>query len=209
MKLPIESEELAMLRHRFGRAIEVSTAYHTFNNQEVEVGPEKTCINEVVRFQVTHTLLITYYSFIYSLFDPSGVDFRKIAKRVSPQIAQDGQDAAALAVAQWEVIRKPMSIIRSNIGFHHSEREKGANVGYESYGEIHPLAPELIMQALRVFFRRASEVFEPREPYGGKPSSSDTDMLMRFVLQMKQEIDADPHQDIMVLFRDFARPAEQ
>jgi hypothetical protein len=201
MKPTIESEELAMLRHRFGRAIEVSTAYHAFNNEEVEVGPNKACINKLVRFQVTHTLLITYYSFIYSLFDPSGVDFRKIAERVSPLIAKDGQDAALLATAQWEEIRIPMSIIRSNIGFHHSEREKGASKGYESYARIHPLAPELIMQALRVFFRRASEVFEPREPYGSKPSSSDTAELMRFVLHMKREIEASPHQDIMEIFR--------
>ena len=201
MNLPIESEDLAMLRHRFGRAIEVSTAYHAFNNHEVAVGTDKTCINEAVRFQVTHTLLITYYSFIFSLFDPSGVDFRKVAERVSPMLAQDGKDAAALAIAQWEEIRIPMSIIRSNIGFHHSEREKGASKGYESYGKIHPLAPELIMQALRVFFRRASEVFEPREPYGAKPSSNDTSELIRLVLHIKQEIEASPLQDIMESFR--------
>lgn len=201
MNLPKESEDLAMLRHRFGRAIEVSTAYHTFNNQEVEIGPNKICINEAVRFQVTHTLLITYYSFIYSLFDPSGVDFRKISKQVLPLIKQDGQYAAALAIAQWEEIRIPMSIIRSNIGFHHSEQQKGANRGYESYGKIHPLAPEFIMQALRVFFRRTAEVFEPREPYGNKPSSNDTDRLMSLVLNIKQEIDASPHQDIMEVIR--------
>ncbi|MFQ6758407.1 MAG: hypothetical protein D9V46_04180 [Deltaproteobacteria bacterium] len=201
MNVPIESEDLAMLRHRFGRAIEVSTAYHAFNNHEVAVGPDKTCINEVVRFQVTHTLLITYYSFIYSLFDPSGVNFTEISKSVVPHLPQDGKAAAALAIAEWEEIRTPMSIIRSNIGFHHSEREKGANKGYESYGRIHPLAPELIMQALRVFFRHAAEVFEPREPYGVKPSSSDTDELMRFVLSMKEEIEASPHEDIMELFR--------
>lgn len=201
MNLPIEPEDLAMLRHRFGRATEVSTAYHTFNNREVAIGPNKTCINEVVRLQVTHTLLITYYSFIYSLFDPSGVDFRKISERVSPLIAQDGQDAAAIAIAQWEKILTPMSIIRSNIGFHHSEREKGASRGYESYGKIHPLAPELIMHALRIFFRRTSEVFEPREPYVTKPSSSDIDHLMHLVLHIKQEIESSPHQDIMEVLR--------
>lgn len=202
MKLPTESEELAMLRHRFGRAIEVSTAYHAFNNREVAVGPDKTCINEVVRFQVTHTLLITYYSFVYSLFDPSGVDFTRISKPVLPLIATDGQEAAALAIATWQEIRTPMSIIRSNIGFHHSDAAKGANKGYESYGRIHPLAPELIMQALRVFFRRAAEVYEPREPYGVKPSSRDTTQLMNFVLQLRAEMEASPHQDIMEMFRD-------
>lgn len=201
MNLPTESEELAMLRHRFGRAIEISTAYHTFNNREVAVGPDKICINEVVRFQVTHTLLITYYSFIYSLFDPSGVNFAKISKQISPFIARDGQEAASLAIEKWQEIRTPMAIIRSNIGFHHSDEAKGANKGYESYGNIHPLAPELIMQALRVFFRRAAEVYEPREPYGVKTSSQDTEELMRLVLRMRADIEASPHQDIMELMR--------
>lgn len=202
MNLPVEPEDLAMLRHRFGRAIEVSTAYHVFNNREVAVGPDKTCIDEVVRFQVAHTLLITYYSFIYSLFDPSGVNFAKTSQKVSPLIAEDGRAAAALAIEQWQEIRQPMSIIRSNIGFHHSDEAKGANKGYASYGNIHPMAPELIMQALRVFFRRAAEVYEPREPYGVKPSSSDTEQLMRFVLRIRSEIEATPHQDIMELMRD-------
>jgi hypothetical protein len=202
MNPPIEPEDLAMLRHRFGRAIEVSTAYHAFNNGEIAVGPDKTCINEVVRFQVTHTLLVTYYSFIYSLFDPSGVNFIKISEKVSPLIASDGQEAARLAIETWQKIRKPMSIIRSNIGFHHSEAAKGASMGYESYGSIHPFEPELIMQALRVFFRRASEVYEPREPYGAKPLAKDTGELMQYVMRIKAEIQANPKEDVMELLRD-------
>ena len=58
------------------------------------------------------------------------------------------------------------------------------------------------MQALRVFFRRASEVYEPREPYGAKPLAKDTGELMQYVMRIKAEIQANPKEDVMELLRD-------
>jgi hypothetical protein len=197
-----EPEDLAMLRHRFGRAIEMSSAYNAFNENEVETGPGKSVINDMVRFQTTHTLLITYYSFIYSLFDPSAVNFIDTYKNIAAQLPSDAREAGRIAIDEWNKIKVPMSIIRSTIGFHHAKKEKSANKGYESYGSIHPYSPKLIMQALRIVFRRASEVYETGEAYAKTPKSQDTEQLMAYVKAIQKAIEETPHQDVMQILRE-------
>lgn len=194
-KLP-EPEELEMLKHRFARTIEMWVAYNTFLKREVLVGNDKTCLNDIVVFQTTHTLLIAYYSFVYSLFDPSAVNFKSITEKILPHLPQDAHEARDLVLEQWEEIKTPLSIIRNNIGFHHSPKQKGANTGYQNYGNIHPYSTELIMQALRVFFRCVNTVFESNEPYGIAPSENDTTALMDHVRKLKKYIVENPHEDI-------------
>lgn len=204
-KLP-EPEDLKMLRHRFSRTIEMWVAYNTFLSREVLVGNDKTCLNDVVVFQTTHTLLIAYYSFVYSLFDPSAVDFKGITEKTLPHLTQDAQEARDIVLEQWENIKTPISIIRNNIGFHQSPKQKGASRGYENYGNIHPYATELIIQALRVFFRRVDSVFESSEPYGKEPIEADTVSLMELVRKLQQYIVSHPHEevfkDLHALFQD-------
>ncbi|QOJ20856.1 MAG: hypothetical protein HRU77_09220 [Gammaproteobacteria bacterium] len=204
-KLP-EPEDLKMLRHRFSRTIEIWVAYNAFLNREVFVGSDKTCINDVVVFQTTHTLLVAYYSFVYSLFDPSAVDFKGITEKTLSHLPQDAREARDIVLEQWEKIKTPISIIRNNIGFHQSPKQKGASRGYENYGNVHPYSTELIMQALRVFFRRVDSVFESSEPYGNKPAEIDTVVLMDRVKKLEQHIAAHPHEevfkDLNVLFKD-------
>lgn len=195
-KLP-EPEELQMLRHRFARTIEIWVAYNTFLNKEVLVGEFHTCLNDIIVFQTTHTLLITYYSFVYSLFDPSAVNLKKIKDEILFHLPQqDAHEALDLVLEEWEKIRTPISIIRNNIGFHHSSQQKGARAGYQSYGKIHPYSTEIIMQALRVFFRCVDGVFQSNEPYGIEPSESDTLALMEHVRELKKYIVENPHENI-------------
>ncbi|QEW31120.1 hypothetical protein D0N50_05280 [Erwinia billingiae] len=190
-----EPEDLEMLRHRFARTIEIWVAYNTFLNREVLIGNDKICLNDTVAFQTTHTLLIAYYSFVFSLFDPSAVNFKNITEKMLHHLPQDAHEARDLILEQWEKIKIPLSIVRNNIGFHHSPKRKGANTGYQNYGNIHPLATELIMQALRVFFRRVDAVFESHESYGVAPNESDTMALMDQVRELKNYIVENPHED--------------
>jgi hypothetical protein len=171
-------------------------AYNTFLNQEVLVGRDKVCLDNLVVLQTTHTLLVAYYSFVYSLFDPSAVNFRAITEKTLPHVTQDAREARDIVLEQWEKVKAPISIIRNNIGFHQSPKQKGASRGYENYGNVHPYATELIMQALRVFFRRVDSVFDSSEPYGRKPSEEDTLALMNMVRRLKQDLIDHPHDEL-------------
>ncbi|ORM53278.1 hypothetical protein HA39_19345 [Pantoea brenneri] len=200
-KLP-EPENLQMLRHRFSRTIEMGVAYNTFLNREVLIGSDKTCLNDFVLVQTTHTLLITYYSFIFSLFDPSAVNFKIITESISAELPPDMHEIRNLILEQWEKIKKPMAIIRHKIGFHHSQSQTDVDFGYTNYSKIHPLSPELIMMALRVFFRRLDDIYSSNEPYAIKPVEKDTLVLMDQVRKMKEYIEKNPHQDIFENLRE-------
>ncbi|WP_272692320.1 hypothetical protein [Providencia sp. PROV164] len=197
----VEPEALQMLRHRFSRTIEMRVAYNTFLNREVLVGNDKTCLNDIIVFQTTHTLLIAYYSFIFSLFDPSAVNFRKITEEILPHLPPDAHGARDLVLEQWEKIEKPLTIIRNTIGFHHSAKQKGASTGYQNYENIHQLSTKLIMQALRVFFRRVDGVFESSELYGITPDEDDTVALMAQVRKLKEYIVENPHEEVFKSLR--------
>lgn len=183
-----EPEELSQLRHRFGRCIEAAIAYYTFLNNEILVGPEFTCTSDQVVKQTTHTLLISYYSYIYSLFDPSGTDFRNPFEIHRASLPQDACDAGDIALQAWAKIEKPMASIRSNIGFHHGALEKQSNHGYASYSKINPFAAELIMQSLRVFFRSSSDVFNCKDNYESPPSKYSTCELLSHVKSLRDEL---------------------
>jgi hypothetical protein len=178
---PLEPEDLSKLRHRFGRCIEAAIAYNTFLRKEIHVGPEYTCTSAQVVQQTTHTLFIGYYSYIYSLFDPSGTDFRKTFTIHRPYLPQDAIEAGVIALQTWAKIEKPMASIRSNIGFHHGALEKRSDHGYASYANINPYAAELIIQSLRVFFRSSSDVFTCKDKYGSPPSQHSTGELLSHV----------------------------
>ena len=130
--LPLEPEDLSQLRHRFGRCIEAAIAYNTFLRKEIHVGPAYTCTSAQVVQQTTHTLLIGYYSYIYSLFDPSGTDFRTTFQTHRLCLPQDALEAAVIALNAGGKIEKPMASIRNNIGFHHGALEKRSDHGYAS-----------------------------------------------------------------------------
>ncbi|ELB2831778.1 hypothetical protein PUT72_08635 [Vibrio alginolyticus] len=197
-----EPETLAMLHHRFGRTIEIMVAYRSFLNNEVNVGDEFSCINDDLRQQVTHTLLITLYSYIYSLFDPSAVNLKELPNSVIEPLEDEAKQALSIAVAEWDKIKTPISKIRSNIGFHHSKKERGANCGYSSFYEVHPLSPVLIVDSLRLFFRCAYQFYTPREPMPLVKGESQITELMEHVLELKGLInETDPQKLVQMLLQ--------
>ena len=193
---PVEPEEVSMLRHRFGRTIEIWTAYNVFLSGEVEVGPDKTCLDSTIVDQTTHTLLIAFYSFVYSLFDPSGVSFPKISQSMLDELTPVAREARAIVVSTEQKIHSELGKIRSNIGFHQGNRFKKHDVGYLAYKAFHPLAPMVIMQGMRVFFREVAKTHEPYEPYALDVSDEDTLGVLQYCRDMKKEVDENQGADL-------------
>ncbi|MGF1794014.1 hypothetical protein L4D21_25885 [Photobacterium profundum] len=191
-----ESEQLAMLHHRFCRTLEIEVAYHSFLKKEVMVGESYYCLHEPLREDVTHTLLVTYYSYIYSLFDPSGVHIGRLADDIVNKLPVQGKEALAIANDTWEEIKAPISKIRNTIGSHNSPKKSGVAHGYGSYSEIHPLATLLIIKALRLFFRNAYKVYEPEEPLSTSPTDEENDILYQEILKTKGMIEKFTIKDI-------------
>ena len=191
-----------MLHHRFGRTIEVMVAYRSFLNIEVNVGEEFSCVNDELRQQVTHTLLVTLYSYIYSLFDPSAVNLKQLPNSVIEPLDDEAKQALDMAIAEWDKIKTPISKIRSNIGFHHSKKESGANCGYSSFYEVHPLSPMLIVDSLRLFFRVAYQFYTPREPMPLVKGESQVSELMEHILELHELVkETDPNKLAQLLFK--------
>lgn len=198
-----EPEELQMLRHRWARTIEVWVAYQTFLQREVLIGPDHVCLNEIVTDQTTHTLLTVYYSFLYSLFDPSATNFPKITERLLQDLPAEAANVRRMILEHWETIRKPIAVIRSNIGFHGSPKEKGQKHGYDAYREIHPWASEYLMTSIRVFFRLLDETYKMKEKMIMTPDRADTLELLQMAKDMKAYMDATPAQGLMKQFAGF------
>jgi hypothetical protein len=193
----IEPDNIYLLRHRWARSIEVRAAYQTFLNREVLVGSDKTCLNDEVVTQTTHTLLVAYYSFIYSLFDPSGTNFEYITCAHINDFPEKVVEVRDLILEHWQKIEDPIRRIRHNIGFHQSKKRKGSSNGYESYRELHPLSADYIMTLFRVFFRLLDDVYDYEESYMFKPNKDETDVLYDMALQLKRSIDESPQENLM------------
>lgn len=194
-KLP-EPEGLAMLRHRFGRTIEIWIAYSVFLNREIEIGPGKTCFDEAVLEQTTHTLNMVLYSFLFSMFDRSGVSFPKITAPLLEQLTPAAREARAMVVEAEHRIHGELARIRNNIGFHQGARRKSHRDGYDAYKAFHPGIPVLIMQGLRVFFREADKTYGSAEDYVIPVDDEVTDELLRLCRDLKREIAEDAGSDI-------------
>ena len=74
-----ESAELYLLRFRYGRAVDVLCAYNTFLHKEIKYGTKNVCKDRKQVEDITHTLLVVYYSYIYSMFDKNGTDFINVS----------------------------------------------------------------------------------------------------------------------------------
>lgn len=131
----------------------MATAYKTFLNREVLVGPERSCPSDFFVAQTTHTLLVIYYSFLYSLFDSKGVNFIAATESLRTELPSEAWEAREKAIEHWQSINKQMMLVRHKIGFHGEDNYKGLELGYEQYRNIHPIQPELVMMYLGAFFR--------------------------------------------------------
>ena len=194
-KVP-EPEALAMLRHRFGRTIEIWTAYHVFLTREVDVGPRKTCVDETIVEQTTHTLNMVFYSFVYSIFDPSGVSFPKISQTILKEITPIAIEARTMVIEAERRIHGDLAKIRSNIGFHQGANRKKHKVGYGAYNTFHPGIPMLIMHGLRVFFREVAKTHESSEPYAKPVDDAVTAKILQHCRNLENEIAEDDGADL-------------
>jgi hypothetical protein len=184
-----EPEKLRTLKHRWGRTVEIWVAYQVFLNDEVKIGPAFTCINRDLAKQTTHTLLTCYYSYLFSLFDRSGINFEEISAELVVNASHKASEVRTLILEHWEDIRSPMTQIRNNIGFHGAVKEKGKSLGYSAYFSIHPFSSEYIMTLMRVFFRLMEEVYESAETIARQVNPGEIDLLMEQAKLTKQMIE--------------------
>lgn len=186
-----ENEKISLLRHRFGRTIEIWTAYNVFLKQQVFVGEEYICRNSLILEQTTHTLLVTYYSYLHSLFDPSGTDFIKNTESVVSILPERTKQVRVDIITHWELIKGPLNRIRNNIGFHGSYALKRQVNGYAAFAEskLHPCSPDYLLHLLRVFFRDLASVFSVTENYALNLEPQTTEEVYKLAKDLKHIID--------------------
>ena len=160
-----ESEELYLLRFRYGRAAEMLVAYNTFLYRQVNVGGKNICQNDEVVAQITHTLLITFYSFIQSMFDKSGTNFISATEQYASALTEQGKKIRNELIEIWTENEKAISKLRNNIGFHGGQKIKSHEVGYGALKEIHPQTAEFIMNHIALLFIEMDTILPPREDY--------------------------------------------
>src|SRR5271157_2034396 len=148
-----EPTEVRLLRHRWNRLTEIWVAYNTFLRREVEIGADKVCLNGGVVTQTTHTLLLMYYSHLYSLFDRAGINFADATQAIQVSLPADTREVREKILALWSKIENPVTRIRHNVGFHGARAEDFHRDGISQLQRFHPLVPEALMGYLRVFFR--------------------------------------------------------
>jgi hypothetical protein len=171
--------------------------YRTFLHQEVLVGPDRVCLNPLIAQQTTHTLLACYYSFLYSLFDPSAVNFERISKELLPQLPPLARKVRDDILAHWAIMAQPVALIRNNIGFHGSPKRKGVQHGYSAYSRLHPQSSEYVMTLMRVFFRLVDQVYQGAERRMRPSAPDEINTLMSMATELRSEIEATPLEDVL------------
>jgi len=109
---------------------------------------------DVLINQLQHRGLVTFYQYLHSLFDPSGIDFRSFRSLYSEHI--EGADVslfADLAVSAYESIETDIMKVRHNIGAHYGRAEKSVRAGYAAFGNLSVEVGDLIMGCLRIVYR--------------------------------------------------------
>ena len=183
----LASDQVTTLCHRWGRLIEVATAYKTFLNREVLVGLDRSCPSDFFVAQTTHTLLVIYYSFLYSLFDSKGVSFITATGNLRTELPPEAWEAREKAMGHWKSIEKQMMLVRHKIGFHGEDNYKGLELGYEQYRNINPLLPELVMMYLAAFFRFVHLYYDVKGPMANPPTKESAHWLLNAAKETESE----------------------
>jgi hypothetical protein len=197
-----ETEEIFLLRHRFGRTIEIWTAYNVFLKREVKVGEGFTCFDKSIVEQTTHTLLITYYSFLHSLFDSSGTDFIKATQPFVDNLTERCREVRQEIIEHWEKIKTPINKIRNNIGFHGGREVKNSKSGYSAYADsnLHPWSPDYILQLLKVFFLDLDKTVSRSENYYKHISDEEITKLYNKAKDIKKRMEDIPAEKWLKMF---------
>ncbi|MGB9772357.1 MAG: hypothetical protein ACPLX7_10355, partial [Candidatus Kapaibacteriota bacterium] len=183
-----ETEELYLLRFRYGRAAEMLLAYKTFLYRQVSVGEKNYCQTDEHVRQVTHTLLLVFYSFIYSMFDKSGTDFVSTTEPYVNFLTDSGKKIRNELIDVWEKYKTPISKLRHNIGFHGGVKVRSHEVGYGALTDIHPQTAEFIMNHLAIFFMELDIIIPPSENYN---LHIDPTEAKKFLLSRAEKLKAD------------------
>ena len=142
-------------------------------------------------------MLACYYSFLYSLFDRSGVNFDRVSRELLPQLPALAAEVRDGILEHWALIAEPVTLIRHNIGFHGAPKRRGVRRGYAAYRSLHPQSPEYVMTLMRVFFRLVDEAFEGAERRVRPTAPGEIDALMSMASKLRSEIEATPTEDAL------------
>jgi hypothetical protein len=187
-----EPEDIQMLRHRYGRTIEIWVAYNTFLKYQVKIGDNYICKNKTVVDQTKQTLLTTYYSYIYSLFDPSGTNFTKISQKHHNDLPERTKEVLKEILELWKVVEQPLNRIRHNIGFHGGKELKNSKSGYSAFldPKLNPWAIDCLINLLRVFFRDINDTYETKEGFLIEITHKEADQIYADAKLLKSKIEA-------------------
>lgn len=194
----IESEQLYLLRFRYGRTAEIFLAYKTFLFREIKIGDKNYCQTEEHVRQVTHTLLLTFYSFVYSLFDASGTDFISATEPYKNSLSQDGMKIRDELIDIWIKNKTALSKLRNNIGFHGGLKMKSHDVGYSALIEIHPQTSEFIMNHLALFFMEMDELIPTSENYHFHIDPDARKILLGNAVRLKEQLEDNTLKDMFM-----------
>lgn len=181
-----EPTEVRLLRRRWNRLTEIWVAYHTFLHREVEIGPDKVCLSGSVVTQTTHTLLLMYYSYLYSLFDRAGINFADATQAIEVSLPADTREVRGKILALWSRIENPVTRIRHNVGFHGARAEDSHRDGISQLQRIHPGVPKALMGYLRVFFRHLEMCFSGARPLDPSARAS-VHQLLEYAKSLEKE----------------------
>jgi len=196
-----ETEQLYLLRFRYGRTVEIFIAYKTFLNRQVKTDENSYCHNDEIVKQITHTLLLTFYSFVYSLFDKSGTDFISTTDYYVESLTEEGVKFREELIQIWNKNKVAISKLRNNIGFHGGLKLKSHDVGYSALSEFHPFTSELIINQLALFFMEMDKIIPPTEDYKFHVSPKDRALLIKKAEDLKQRINDKSLDNVIIALR--------
>jgi hypothetical protein len=183
-----ETEELYLLRFRYGRAAEMLLAYKTFLFKQVQIGGQNYCQTEEQAGQTAHTLLVVYYSFIFSMFDKNGTHFITATEPFLSNLSDHGKKIRNELVDVWKKYELPITKLRHNIGFHGGTKIKSHEVGYSSLTKIPPKTAEYIMNHMAIFFLEIDKIIPPTVNYN---LHIDTEKAINFLLNRAEMLKAE------------------
>ncbi|MBK9479119.1 MAG: hypothetical protein IPN99_09840 [Bacteroidetes bacterium] len=81
--------------------------------------------------------------------------------------------------------REAISKLRNNVGFHGGTKLRSHEVGYSSFGLIHPQTPDLIMTCFALFFIEIDKVVVPE---GNFKKHVDTEPVKKFMRERSEKL---------------------
>lgn len=190
MTLKPAPEPLVLIRHRMSRTNEVWTAYQVFWEREVNIGPGFACQSEEKAINVTHTLLVAYLSYLYSMFDDSACHFIKDTEAIISDLTPLAIRARENIIEIWGILANPLKRLRHNTGFHGGKSITSLVDGYKQIYEqnINLALPENLMLFIDAFFRELEFIYKFEEYYLTPKPREYPQEIFDLAISMKESI---------------------